>query len=314
MKTSLSILLAAAFLLSLDTQTARAAALIIDFDASNIPVNTGSPGSGWTSVRTPDLQGTAGSPEFSSPQRYNFGTDYFFNTTQFDPTDPTDLLSQLNFFGGFERRYGSGTPSGGTQDLGGAFLLDDDPDRLVVGANGGGTTVVKIANGLFQWGESQFMNSGSTMGVRFDSTSTIRINKTLSSGGSALDSAEVRLVINNAGTFYVSEFSLTGTAEDVTLTDFNDNATAGKRWSLFTPTATDFDLPASYTFEAVDFQDVESVGLIFRAENDGFENFELFDFEVTGTVVPEPSSIALLCLGGGLLLWLLRRRPATVKR
>ena len=146
--------------------------------------------------------------------------------------------------------------------------------------------------------KDQFLNGGDALTVSFDSNSVFNTDV------SALGRVQ-RVAIKQGGQWYLSEGS-TGNGQ-FELTDFNNNSANGKRWAAINPTATDFDVledTGSLTFNAVDFTDVQAVGLVAQANRGGSGNYvRLNDFSVTGTIViPEPASIILLGLGSLMLL------------
>lgn len=164
-----------------------------------------------------------------------------------------------------------------------------------------GPTEGSVQNGLFVWNKSQFINEGDVSPVSF---SSLNLNLLSNSVTDAADG--IRFVIQNAGQYYLSQsffrsisgaFSVTGT----------------EQWAAFNPTSTDFDMPnaGSLTFDtsSSSLTSVTQVGFAFRTSRPAYGNTMYFDdFSFSGTVVPEPSTYAML-LGGGIgAVALLRRR------
>jgi hypothetical protein len=99
----------------------------------------------------------------------------------------------------------------------------------------------------------------------------------LETAGSEADETIWRFVIRtrtqNGVQYYISEASWnTSAGERISLVDFNNNSSPGKRWALFTPTPSDFAMPddRALSFRAVDFSQVDGIGIVVRAQRFGW--------------------------------------------
>jgi hypothetical protein len=110
--------------------------------------------------------------------------------------------------------------------------------------------------------------------------------------GISSDSALVRFVVRHHdgdGTtrYYLSEAAWDKTyAGRFALTDFDDRSDAGKRWAVFTPSATSFAMPnaSALTFQAKKFTDVDGVGIAVSSHRGGWHyDMGLSRFVVIGT-------------------------------
>ena len=103
---------------------------------------------------------------------------------------------------------------------------------------------------VFVWPKSVFMNGGNSNTVSFDNN-TANSFITINIGAISLDNKEMRMVIKNGSTYYISEFSITSIGT-FTLNAFNNSSSVGKRWGVYTPStlAIPSPLPA---FSAVNF-------------------------------------------------------------
>ena len=212
---------------------------------------------------------------------------------------------QAEFSGGV--LLGAG-PDGVLASTFGVALLPDD-DRWVANTNGRDTnndSTNTVIDAFLVFRKDQFLGGGDTLTVAFDSATTI----TTSVG--ALGRSQ-RVAVKQGGQWYLSEASTSG--GNFSLTDFNDNAAAGKGWAPISPSATDFDVLediSGLTFGAIDFTDVEAVAAVVQANRGGSGNFiQLNDFTVDQVLlIPEPASLLLVGMGGALMLT--RRRRTVV--
>lgn len=212
---------------------------------------------------------------------------------------------QVEFSGGV--LLGAG-PDGVLASTFGVALLPDD-DRWVANTNGRDTnndSTNTVIDAFLVFRKDQFLGGGDTLTVAFDSATTI----TTSVG--ALGRSQ-RVAVKQGGQWYLSEASTSG--GNFSLTDFNDNAAAGKGWAPISPSATDFDVLediSGLTFGAVDFTDVQAVAAVVQANRGGSGNFiQLNDFTVDQVLlIPEPASLLLVGMGGALMLT--RRRRTVV--
>jgi len=182
-------------------------------------------------------------------------------------------------------------------------------DLLGIQSNSGGSA----ANVSFV---SLFLAEDFTPGTPsygFDSTSALNLNiSAWSTQGTTVQDAEIRFLVLEDGQYYVSEAAVTRTgnvstfSDSLALTDFNNNATVGKRWAPISLSATDFDIPDTLTFQSVDFQNVEAVGFIGEGGSTNLRDYTISGFSATGTAIPEPTTAGLILMGiGG---WLIGKR------
>ncbi|MDF3128049.1 PEP-CTERM sorting domain-containing protein [Kiritimatiellaeota bacterium B1221] len=221
-----------------------------------------------SNIRTPDV-----SDSFNL--QYNFGTDNsskMFNTGN----------SQLDFYGGY-----SYSAAGGT-----SVVIGDPQLRESVGGHysfSGASGAAHSMHVLYMWKQDQFLNGRDVGTVQFDADSTMSIEI-----GEWRDAPDARFVVREGTQYYISEAVHSAQNSTFSLMDFNNNSTVGYRWGLYTPTATDFNIPDVLpTFLAVDFQNITEVGFVIEGGRNNYHGSHNFtDFEVT--VIPEPSSVFLL--------------------
>jgi hypothetical protein len=149
------------------------------------------------------------------------------------------------------------------------------------GDAGGGPTDF---DAVLLWRADQFnalSGSGSYSFGSDASTALLRVDMTaLNENGDN----ELRFVIRDAGTLYISEAAYTSPYLGdgyFQLADFNGSATAGRRWAVFTPVADNYAIPAAatLTFAAHTFANVEAVGFAYHGHRDGWHysfNFSRF--------------------------------------
>jgi len=107
----------------------------------------------------------------------------------------------------------------------------------------------------------------------------------LESGGIGADQATWRFVISQKGqrgaiNYYISEaLWMETSAGRFSLSDFNGNPAAGKRWALFQPGSTAFAMPLEkqLVFLPVDFTQVDGVGIALQSYRFGWH----YDFSIS---------------------------------
>ncbi len=159
----------------------------------------------------------------------------------------------------------------------------------VAGGDGEATNIELF----YLWRKDQFLNNLHLFDIGFDnnsSNSSLNINVT-----GKRENLDMRFVIRQNGVYYMSEFSenMVGL---ITLNDFNNNSTVGKRWGIITPTANDFSIPNILpTFQAVDFTNITAVGFICESPRSTYGNFLTFDsFTANGITVTNPLPVELI--------------------
>ncbi len=128
---------------------------------------------------------------------------------------------------------------------------------------------------LLLWRADQFnaMGGSGTYSFGNDATSALlRVDMTLLADN---DHNELRFVVRDGGTFYISEHAYTSRNLGdgyFQLADFNGSSAAGHRWAVFTPTADNYAIPpaATLTFAAHTFTDVQAVGFAYHGHRDGW--------------------------------------------
>lgn len=163
-------------------------------------------------------------------------------------------------------------------------------------------------HGLFVFKQESFLGGASSGAVAVDG-----ISMRLSGSGNASGDPFAltgRYVVQAGGSYYVSETTINLVSNNQTVS-LSGSALAAERWAAYAPATTlNFD-QASASFSALALQSVTAVGVYF--ENDGWAGtnaanaaytFEVLEFSVTGSAIPEPSSAAalagLVVLGAGL--------------
>lgn len=156
------------------------------------------------------------------------------------------------------------------------------------------STAANVVDASFLWQRADFVNTGSR--VIFDVNSTLSVNVTDWWGATGVTS-QIRFLVRNGGTYYVSEASRAG-AGTLALADFNNNSTTGKRWAVIAPSGNTLALPNSgLTFAAVDFNDVQAVGWIGRGARAYSSLYGFDNFQAAGTVA-QSAMIMSTNLGG----------------
>ncbi|MFK7907302.1 MAG: hypothetical protein AB8B69_19345, partial [Chitinophagales bacterium] len=129
---------------------------------------------------------------------------------------------------------------------------------------------------LFMWRKDQFLDNMDLVQVGFDEeteNSSFNLNLLIGSG----EGFEVRFVVKQNGTYYISEF-VANMEGMITFDGLNNSDVPGKGWTVFSPTTTDFNFDSSAAiFEAVDFDDIEEVGFYYEGVRTGWAHALEFD-------------------------------------
>ncbi|MEZ4888537.1 MAG: hypothetical protein R3E32_27685 [Chitinophagales bacterium] len=245
-------------------------ATVIDFQGANVPDEVS---------LNRNLQGINGNTQYLAEFSTADGS-HFFNTGD----------SQSEFYGGAFIDY---TPMA---DLGYSWDLRTNDNgfasnrfwAFAVAPEGQPSTL----RTLFMWRKDQFLNNMDLVQVGFDEdadNSSLEVNILIASG----EGFEVRFVVKQNGGYYISEF-VGNTEGAIGLEGFNNSNLVGKRWTVFNPTATDFDFSgASETFAAVDFDDIEEVGFYYEGVRSGWAHALEFDAFSVNAVNRAPSEVRL---------------------
>jgi hypothetical protein len=102
----------------------------------------------------------------------------------------------------------------------------------------------------------------------------------------SIQNRAMRFVIRNKNTYYISEKLMTVSATH-TLSSFSNSTETDKKWAVFDPTLLQMPNPLP-TFTAVDFDDVQEVGIIYEGSRSAYgHSFMMTNFSVNGLVNPE---------------------------
>lgn len=179
------------------------------------------------------------------------------------------------FYGGFLMDFGA-SPIG---ERPASMSLNPSNDRFESNVDGGNGGFSKIAD-CFLWRRDQFTNPSATR------LGKITINVL------SLGFGELRFVIRDGSTYYVSSFVATSSGS-YTLDGFNNSSSPFKMWKVWVPTATDFEAESPQIgFSPMTFTNVTEVGFVHYTARESwghgfsFDRFEVFesspqDFTVT---------------------------------
>ena len=177
------------------------------------------------------------------------------------------------------------------------WTVEEDYKPSVVQVNGSGAqiqlkpagnaTSTQRALGAFVWNNADFLNGTAGTTVELGAGSTISMS-VLESGVT-----EYRAVVNQGGTYYVSNDSAVGAALSIA----DASATT---WALLNT--------ADYTygtFGALTMDDVDGVGVWFdNSRVNNLSRFRVTDLQVNA--IPEPATLGLVAAFGGGILFLRR--------
>lgn len=184
-----------------------------------------------------------------------------------------------------------------------------DPRRIVLqihSDNTTGPTTPASATGMYIWNKDDFLNGADTATVALDTNSSMSINLQGNSG----ITRDIRFVVNQGGTYYVSETT--------------KNTTGTGAFSLSSPSTInwapiDTTTYAIGSYSSLVMNNIQAIGLYFNFTTNSASQqifFSMDDFQASAslTAIPEPSTYAALAgLGAlGLVIWRRRRAATTV--
>jgi len=252
-------------LLAVASLKASTPATFVDFNAANATINGGA--------------------YLTLPISYSNGTNT--GRWNFDPSLTTPLVpataTTAQIFGGIN------VVSVGT--LGSvpyARIHNNNPPgwpnapKVFVMSDAGSSTNINNVNMVYLWKRSDFPGNQPSYSDTFDSSSTLSVHITDDSHTTGGDAEETRFIILNGSTYYISEAKAAATGT-FTLTNFNNNSTAGFRWAPIPLTSTTFDIPQSgLVYAAQTFGDVQAVGWIGRGSRNYTGLYAFDTFSATG--------------------------------
>jgi hypothetical protein len=124
----------------------------------------------------------------------------------------------------------------------------------------------------------------------FDSSSELSLLfKSWGSGTSAMTN-DARFLVKNGDTYYISEYMENpDTTKSLSITDFNNNSTVGKRWAEYDMDPNAFRIPENMTFEAVSFTNVNYVGFIAQSSRGYGTTYSWTEFAATANRTADPN-------------------------
>lgn len=207
-----------------------------------------------------------------------------FQTMPFNTTSNGQLfnstLAQHQFSGGVQVDFSPNTAVSGNTAMslrkaGDGYL----PSNIVVSTHNN-TNPSKITL-ILMWTKDKFLNTPANKFVQFDNTNNSTLDITVN--GLSPQNKEVRLVIRNGNTYYLSEMSINATGT-YHLAAFGNNSAAGKRWGVFDPTLLTLPSPLP-TFQQVIFNDVQEIGFLYMGSRTAYAHtFNMSDLVVNGLV------------------------------
>ena len=242
------------------------------------------------------ILGSAATLQAATFVQFQAGTNQFAGAYQSAPTDYSDsktrtwdldtvsplYTSAPPIYGGMNV-VNSGTSEGGSY----ARFHDNSPvswpnvPEVFLYSVATATTVNNV-NMCYLWKRSDFVGITQTNSAAFDSSSVLSVNLTSFGQQPGYNTEQIRFLVQNGSTYYVSEAVKTSGTGTLSLSNFNNNSTAGYRWAPITLSGTSFDIPASLTFAAQAFTDVQSVGWIGRGSAGNANMFAFNSFSATG--------------------------------
>lgn len=227
-----------------------------------------------------------------------------FNTTTQMFTSLQLPVQSSKFYGGKNNTFFNQTTTGiGVENSlrnGGGL---SGVDRYLFGTSavpGAGNT--QYAAVVAVWKKEDFLNGGATNQVNITTNNAFSVQL---SGQVAFTG---RWLLQIGSTYYVSQESFT-TDTDLVGNVFNSTGITTTTWAPINLTLNSGDLTAAPgTYGALSLNDIQSVGVYASfSGGSGGARWSLEKFSAAGTLIPEPSALAMAAIGLGALL-LARRR------
>lgn len=234
------------------------------------------------------LYSTNGYTYFVLPTPVDSGGTRTWKYSDTTPITPAANYTGPAVYGAFQTQTTNGVPENMSWQT---SLLKDGYSTTNTKLWAGGNSANSTLTAMFVFKPT--VDLGQT--VSFDATSSINYFLTAGSQGA-------RFVLNNGGNWYISSNSMTLGASTNKLTG---NSLLNSTWAAFDPVgvAPLPTFPASgYNSLGSSFDNIQGIGIYFNgARTDGFATYaSLGGFTVDAAVVPEPESVALLLIAGGI--------------
>jgi len=156
-------------------------------------------------------------------------------------------------------------------------------------------TANTFAKGIVLWNQADFLNGADSQTVGFSAGDSLSVNF----AAIGATTRDFRFVVNQGGTYYVSNVNKTDATAGVFSID-----PAAVSWRTI---STDGNYTIGGTASMITLDDVKAVGLYINASRTGNQtNIQFNDFQAS--VIPEPATIGMLGLGGLVALMLRRCR------
>lgn len=217
----------------------------------------------------------------------NTGDTWNFSATTALIEDTTPQAGESN-----KRVYGGAITTWATSQAYAPLnrILDTTTDFLQLQVNPTTLTGGTSAKGVWLWNKADFLNGFNSGTLSIGAGDSLSLDIFQLSGGTTS-----RFVVNQAGTYYVSNASSANTTGTFSIADLSTQT-----WAPLNTTDYSFG-----SFSSVALNDVQGVGVFFNLAPSGNNQslYGITDFQLN--VVPEPS---VILLGGIGALALLRRR------
>jgi hypothetical protein len=170
------------------------------------------------------------------------------------------------------------------------FVRQTQTNLQVLVSSGAGQN--NTCKGMFVWKKEDFINGGSSTQLGFNPGDALLMNMSVT-GDTGAGGRSVRFVVEQAGQYYVSQAEWSIAAANL---NFGTNATQ----TTWAPISTsDYSIG---TYSALNVTNIQAVGVYFNMVRTGNQAiFNLYDFQVNATAIPEPATLGLLVFSGALI-------------